>query len=118
MLYIYSLPSSLNALNSVGIFSSCTYFHQASSHNAFILVRRIRKQVLVKETAVNSPLSLIALNFIRRLPLMRLYSIRWAPSPNTLNKLRMRRKKSTLFWLRKDKFQCVILANLKKLSAC
>jgi hypothetical protein len=44
-------------------------FSLLSSPKAPIFVRRIRRHVFLEETTVNSPLSLNALNFTKRLPL-------------------------------------------------
>ncbi len=67
----------------------------------FLLFWRIQRQVLVKETTVNSPLSPNALNFIRSFPIMRLQSLgafqyafpHSAYSLNEIYELRMCRKK-------------------------
>ncbi len=50
-------------------------FSLISSPKALIFVRRIRGHVFLEETTVNSTLSLNALNFTKRLPLTRLYSM-------------------------------------------
>jgi hypothetical protein len=65
-------------LSFLGVFSSCTFF---ISH-LLLFVRRIQRQILVKGTTVNSPLSPNALNSVGVFPSCAY--IHWVPYPNAL----------------------------------